>query len=164
MAVSKALVVRQPWANLICEGHKVWELRSKGCNIRGRVAIAESGSGHLIGEATITGCQVVALRDAEGVLIPPPNDREKFVLLDANMNLHGVSVQELNKFKYQTIWAWTLSNAVLYSERVPYQHPRGAVSWVKLAQPALSKNKKVLRRPAAAKLRRPAAAEKGRRK
>ena len=143
--VSKALVVRQPWANLICEGHKVWELRSKNCKFRGRVAIAASGSGHLVGEATITGCQVVAVRDAEGVLMPPPSDPDKFVLRDFNLNLHGVTVQELGKFKYQTIWAWTLTEPVKYPEPIPYKHPRGAVSWVTLAAP---KKKPVLRRPA----------------
>lgn len=118
------------------------------------MAIAASGSGHLIGEVTITGCQVVAVRDAEGVLMPPPSDPDKFVLHDFNMNLHGVTRKELSKFKYQTIWAWTLTEPVKYPEPKAYQHPRGAVSWVTLAPPAPSKkNKAALRRPAAVKKR-----------
>ena len=35
----KALIVREPWIDLILDGHKTWELRTQPTSIRGRIAL-----------------------------------------------------------------------------------------------------------------------------
>eukprot|EP00438_Fugacium_kawagutii_P036359 Skav221513 [mRNA] locus=scaffold5053:53540:55329:+ [translate_table: standard] len=57
-----ALLLRPPWAQLVVAGEKVWELRSTAVHRRGRIAIAESGSGILLGEVTIVDCVRVGRR------------------------------------------------------------------------------------------------------
>jgi len=40
--IMRALAVRQPYASLIVNGHKIWEMRSRPTNIRGRIGIYSS--------------------------------------------------------------------------------------------------------------------------
>lgn len=56
MTISRILIVRSPYARLIVQGRKTWELRSKATKIRGRIGIAEAGSKAVIGEVDLTGC------------------------------------------------------------------------------------------------------------
>ena len=51
---TQALIVKEPWATMLCNGSKTMEIRgSKTSKVGERIAIARSGSGLLIGEVTI---------------------------------------------------------------------------------------------------------------
>ena len=47
--IDRLLVVADPWAILLVSGVKTWELRTTSSKIRGRVGIAEKGTGTVIG-------------------------------------------------------------------------------------------------------------------
>ena len=75
----KAIVVKKPWAAMLVSGEKVWELRGKRTGHRGRVAIAESGTGALIGECVLIDCKPVGHRGPGEALVPPQLHPENFL-------------------------------------------------------------------------------------
>lgn len=110
--ITRALIVKKHWLDKILNEGKLWEMRSTKTNVRGKIGLIESGSGHVIGEIEITGCSLYP--------IPKTKDLIKF---------HKVEDLELlNKWKY----AWYLSNPKRYFKPKPYKHAKGAVVWVKL--------------------------------
>lgn len=113
---TRALLVRDPWAGLIVDGLKVWELRGSRTSVRGRIAIARSGSGTLIGSATLV-----------DVIGPIPE-----VELPRDFARHWVKPDRAAQVGYERVFAWVMSDAVRYSEPIRYTHPPGAVIWVKL--------------------------------
>lgn len=111
--VQRALIVRKEHLDHIFDDGKVFEMRSTRTNIRGRVGLIEAGSGLVYGEVDLVGCGN-AISDAHAVEM---------------MEYHQVdNLELLKKWKYP----WFLSNPVRYKEPVPYDHPAGAVIWVKL--------------------------------
>ena len=109
----RALVIKPKWLDLILSGRKTWEIRGKRTNVRGVVALAQSGTGHLVGEATVTNCFELQLADM-------PNHVDKHC------------IQDLSIVKYDQIFAWELRNAKRFLEPKCYEHKQGAVIWVKL--------------------------------
>lgn len=111
-----ALTIQEVWLQKILEGSKSWELRGCRCikHLGQRIALAQSGLGMLVGEATIGECFNVT-----DVLWEP-----------ANMSKH--QVQDRCLVKYCPVYAWTLQDVVRYSEPRPYKRPPGAISWVSL--------------------------------
>ena len=93
---------------------KIWEMRSTKTDIRGKIGLIESGSGLIVGEANLVDCQK----------IPTDKNRQRQLYF-----YHKVDDFELLK-KWN--WAWILNNVVKYKNPIPYQHPQGAVIWVKL--------------------------------
>merc|ERR1711904_726325 len=71
------------------------------------------GSGHLVGEARVTGCIQLNKEDL-------PNHKDKHCIEDASI------------VKYRKIFAWVLEDARRYSTPRPYHHPMGAITWVRL--------------------------------
>ena len=112
----RALVVGAPFARLICEGVKTWEMRSAETHVRGRVGIIQTGTGLIIGEATLVDClePVKTMTQAK-----------------ATQDKHRV--EDLSLLRKWSV-PWLLKDAELYDEPIPYDHPRGAVVWVKLKQ------------------------------
>ena len=53
----RALIVRAPYAAQIMNDLKPIEYRCRATNVRGRIGIIEGGTGTVIGEVTLTGCQ-----------------------------------------------------------------------------------------------------------
>lgn len=47
--VRRALLIKQKWLDLILAGDKDWELRSTATRIRGRIFLAQSGTGLIKG-------------------------------------------------------------------------------------------------------------------
>ncbi|MBE0506764.1 MAG: ASCH domain-containing protein [Marinospirillum sp.] len=111
--IDRALIVRQPWIDLILSGEKTWEMRSRSTRVRGRIGLIEQGTGLIVGEVSLTG------------VLKNISDQTAFMQQDRHR------VQDLNLLEH---WnhAWILSGAVRYETPVPYVHPRGAVTWVKL--------------------------------
>lgn len=113
----KALVIREPWIDLILDGKKTWELRTKPTSIRGRIALIRQGSGEIAGVANLVDV-LPSLR---------PED------LADSIPFHGVPAsrhQEVAANNWLT--PWVLVDARRLTAPVPYTHPSGAVTWVDL--------------------------------
>ena len=111
--MDRALIIRQPWIDMILNGEKTWEMRSKPTKIRGRIGLIEQGTGLIVGECNLDDV-------AESV--------DNFNI-GYGQHLHKVDdLDLLEKWKYP----WVLSGAQRYEKPIPYKHPRGAVTWVKI--------------------------------
>ena len=111
--MDRALIIRKPWIDLILNGEKTWEMRSAPTNIRGRIGLIEQGTGNIVGECYL---------DYVGVSVDN---------LDIGYGHHKHKVDDLSlleKWKYP----WVLSRALRYEKPIPYKHPKGAVTWVKI--------------------------------
>ena len=114
----KALIIRSKWLDLILDGKKTWELRTRPTKIRGRIALIRAGSG--VVEAT-----------AELVECLPALDRDQF---SRTRTFHGVS-PDLEDAVLESGWTtpWVLSGVRKLDMPIPYQHPSGAVVWVEVS-------------------------------
>merc|ERR1712066_1216612 len=108
-----ALVVKKKWLDLILSGKKTWEIRGTSTKNRRVVRLAQSGSGHLVGEIKITNCLRVSAED-----------------LVRNVDKHCIA--DLGIVKYRHIFAWVLACPKRYDEPMPYHHPVGAIMWINL--------------------------------
>jgi hypothetical protein len=115
----KALLVKQPWIDLILEGRKNWELRSSSTKVRGQIALVESGSGTVVGVCELVGVAgPLTLGD-----------------LRRSVRRHRVPAAQLGPAPpYRRTHAWVIENARRLLEPIRYSHPRGAVIWVNLAK------------------------------
>jgi len=109
-----ALIVKRPWTKLILDGKKSWEIRSQPTNMRGVVKLAESGTGKLVGQVRIVDC--LKIKKAE---------------FCKHVRKHRVASLK-DTLGYKTIYAWVLKDAVRYMNPPRYEHPPGAIIWVKL--------------------------------
>lgn len=110
-----ALIIRAPWVDLILEGRKTWELRSRATNVRGRIALARQGTGLLVATAEIA--EVRARLTLEELLQAP--------------DLHGVPPEQAHAIAAKGwLTPWVLADIRRFAAPVPYAHPRGAVTWV----------------------------------
>lgn len=110
-----ALCIKPPFAQLVVEGHKTWEIRSFRTQKREKIAIAMSGSRTLIGEVDIVDC----------------------ICLDEDLLRNSFSkhrVRDLSCFLGRQLFAWVLKSPKQYSPPKPYEHPPGAISWVCLGK------------------------------
>lgn len=113
----RALVIASPHIDRILNGDKTWEMRSRGCNIRGTIGLIRKGSGQIVGTVEISGTQGPFNLDA----------------LLANQDKHRIESELLSNPAFAK-WniAWVLKNVRRLSTPVSYRHPNGAQSWVKL--------------------------------
>ena len=108
------LVIRDPYASMVVKGIKIWEIRAQPCRMRKRVCIGCGGK--IIGEATIVDC-----RPMTGAMYK-------------QVNMHRVqNFDMIQSWKEGTqLWAWVFTNPRKYTTAIPYDHPRGAINWVKI--------------------------------
>src|SRR5690554_5374478 len=110
--MKKGLIIQKVWLDKIFDEGKTWEMRSTKTKITGKIGLIEAGSGMIVGEANLLGCC-----------------NEAIELNDKHFDKHKVKdIELLKKWKY----AWVLADAIRYENPIPYEHPQGAVIWVKL--------------------------------
>lgn len=109
------LIIKKQFLDKIFSGVKTWELRGSKTHKRGRIALIESGSGKVMGECYLLDCI-------------GPLDEQTF---SNNSNKHCSSSDFKDK-TYKNLFAWVLKDAKRYSKPHPYNHPSGAIIWVKL--------------------------------
>jgi hypothetical protein len=96
---------------------KTWEIRGSATNIRGRIALIRGGSGLMVGTCRLADCRG-PLTLAE--------------MLD-NVHRHQIPAARLrDAMPYPKTYAWVISDARTLAKPVAYQHPNGAVIWVRL--------------------------------
>ena len=111
--MDRALIIKQQWLPLIFDGEKIWEMRSTSTLVRGRIGLIEAGTGLIVGEANL-------------VDVRPPLSRAEAA---ATKKYHQVDdLLLLIKWKYP----WVLQGARRYETPIAYNHPKGAMIWVKL--------------------------------
>jgi hypothetical protein len=124
------LIIKLKWLDLILSGQKTWEIRSTATTKREVVALIESGSGHVLGQARITDSVVLSLTD-----------------LQNNVEKH--CIQDLSTITYAKSHAWVLTETLRFKVPQPYEHPQGAIVWVDMGSVALRKVPKSIQATAA---------------
>jgi hypothetical protein len=118
MPPTHGLIIKKQWLTKILAGTKTWELRGRNTTIRGKIALIQAGSGKIFGT-----CELV---DALWPLSMGD--------LKANVDKHQVLREDLMNVtkRYKNVYAWVLRNAERLKEPVSYEHPKGAVVWVRI--------------------------------
>lgn len=114
----RGLMVRDPFASQILNGEKIWEIRGRPTQIRGPVVIVKSGTGHAYG--TVNLIRVLGPLDVEDLVEAkelPASER-------AEIKSDGLP--------YAKTYAYVFSDPKWFVRPVPYKHPSGAVTWVRL--------------------------------
>jgi len=112
--ITHALIIREEPLAKILAGKKTWEIRGSATKRRGRIALVQSKSRLVVGTAELVDVRgplsLAELRDA--------SHRSQF---------------RPSELPYRSTFAWVLCGARRLRNPVPYEHPPGAVIWVKLA-------------------------------
>jgi ASCH domain len=113
----KGLIIDEPWIGKILRGEKVWEMRTTGTAVRGRIALIRKGSGTVVGTTSLV--------DSIGPL--------DMIACRAHRDKHAIpSSQDDALLRWNH--AWVLEGACPLVHPVPYEHPNGAVIWINLAE------------------------------
>jgi ASCH domain len=116
----RGLLVRDPYATQLLNGEKIWELRGKATQIRGTIAIIKSGTGRVYGTVRLVRVLgPLALDDLVLAHELPRDEREEF---------------RRDGLPYAKTYAYVLSDPRWFERPIPYHHPSGAVTWVRLPE------------------------------
>lgn len=107
------LIIKEKWLRLILSGLKSWEIRGSRTNKRGTIYLIQSGSSHIMGQVDIVDCIELT--------------KERY---EENRGKHCIGAG-WESLPYSVPYAWVLENYVQYQKPIPYNHPQGAVIWVK---------------------------------
>jgi hypothetical protein len=108
------LVMKAPWLDLILSGKKTWEIRGTQTTQRGTIHLALSGAGgQIAGQCRIAKSYTI--------------DRKT---LSKHFAKHRI--EDLSIVTYRTPHVWEISHARRYKQPFVYDHPQGAVNWVRL--------------------------------
>ncbi len=118
LALTHGLIIRQPWLDRILEGQKTWEIRGTNTQIRGPIALIQSGLGRIVG--------LVHLVDVQRL------SAEAF---HAGVAHHTITDWAQHSLPYPTCYAWVLAHPIRLPQSIAYTHPRGAVRWVRFRPP-----------------------------
>lgn len=113
----RALIVDEPWLELILAGDKDWEMRSRRTSVRGTVGLIRKGSGLVVGSVEI----IDSL---------PACSLEDMLAYQARHRIPAGRLHELASWRHP----WVMRNPLRWAKPVPYRHPQGAVVWVRLEQ------------------------------
>lgn len=108
----KGLIVREPFASMIVDGEKVWEIRKSRTKVRGEILILSGGK---------------ALGEAELVDVLGPFRVEE---LAKHADKHRVDPQFLREYSGgKPLYAWVLRNARRFDRAKKVKMARGAQVW-----------------------------------
>jgi hypothetical protein len=110
------LLVHTEWLHLILSGSKSWELRGSRTNIRERIGLAASGSGLVFGTVELSDC-----------IGPLPRQE-----LSNTFDKHRVNELRLLQVRYRSVFAWVMKDPDPFGKPIPFDHPTGAVIWVRV--------------------------------
>jgi hypothetical protein len=114
------LIIRSPYIDKILKGEKVWEIRGTSTKKRGSIALIKAGSKCVVGF-----CKIV---DVIG-----PLTKEQFC---KSFVYHQDDIEEVcnSGLPYLNTFAWVLKDVQPLEKPIPYNHPAGAITWVKLPE------------------------------
>jgi hypothetical protein len=113
----KGLVIDQPWIGMILRHEKIWEMRSRPTNVRGPIALIQKGTGTIVGTARLVD-SAPELRTDE---------------MSAHFPKHRIPDEMVRSLGFKWLTPWVLWDVNRLSKPVPYDHPKGAVTWVNLS-------------------------------
>lgn len=114
--ITKGLLIASPHIERILDGEKTWEMRTRHFRHRGPIALIQSGSGHIVGVASIV--------ESRG-----PLDLQELI---ENEHRHRIPAARLNDAFSKYRFAWILDNVRKLPRPIPYHHRAGAQSIVNL--------------------------------
>lgn len=119
MIIEKALVIREPWIDLILSGQKTWEMRGQRPSYRGWIGLIRKGSGRV--------SAIARLAD-----VGHPLSEDEMV---ANFDKHRIPAAMIRSGEVAK-WTtpWKLSDIRVLRQPVPYHHPNGAITLFGLEQ------------------------------
>jgi hypothetical protein len=126
MAITKGLIIAEPWIGLILSGEKTWEMRAQATSYRGWFGLIPKGSGAVDG--------IARLADVGARLT-----HNEMLENKARHRIPGAMIRSGEVAKWSV--PWILADVFRLPAPVPYRHRSGAVTWVELdaeAQAALS--------------------------
>lgn len=111
--IEKALVIREPWIDLILSGQKSWEMRGQRPSFRGWLGLIRKGSGRV-------SC-IARLVDVGH----PLTDDEMVASFDMH-RIPETMIRSGEVAKWTT--PWKLADIRVLRQPVPYSHPNGAIT------------------------------------
>jgi hypothetical protein len=115
--IERALLIREPWINLILQGKKIWEMRSQPTRIRGPIGLIRQGSGLVVGTASLTDSGPALTRD----------DYMRY------RDEHAIPESMLDVvLSRRWVFPWVLSDIRPLPQPVRYRHGSGPVIFVTL--------------------------------
>lgn len=123
----KALIIKEPHVSNILNGLKTWEIRGSSVKYRGRLFLAQSGTGLVVGECILTDvCGPLTYEELVSSPYIPQSQRD--------MHIADNRLPYLKKNGDSRTYGWVLSSAKRLQMPVPYHHPQGAVIFVDLKE------------------------------
>jgi hypothetical protein len=117
------LVIREPWIDYILAGTKTWELRSTRTSYPKKIALIRKGSGRVVGTANLVGCEAPIANESEFA-----RTRKYHQVPSFSMAAKG-----------NWLTPWVLASVKALDQPIAYEHPAGAVIWVKLPARTIKK-------------------------
>lgn len=116
MSDIKGLIIKEKWLNRMFAHQKLWEIRSSGTKVRGRIYLIQSGSKTIVGECCIVDCIKL-----------------NYDIFEQNRHIHTIE-KNYNELTYKNPYAWIIDKDSIkkYENPIPYEHPSGAIIWVNL--------------------------------
>lgn len=116
------LIIKKEWLDLILSGKKTLEIRGSDTHKVGQtVYLLESGTHRVCGT-----CKIV---ESFPICASPHWNQER------HRHCVNISWEELIK-RYKVPYAWELSEVEKWEDVSYYNHPKGAVIWVKNVEPS----------------------------
>jgi len=107
------LIIKKKWLDLILDGDKEIEIRGHNTKKRGVIALIESGTGMIKGEVELF------------------NSTPFSEKIQGLYSMHWLTDHQIHHLGYKNPHAWWMEFPVKYENPIPYDHPQGAVMWVK---------------------------------
>jgi len=114
--VTRGIIIRSPFVDWILQGKKKWEIRGRNTNVRERIGLIRGGSGFIVGTCNLVDVVgPLSLRQYKG-----------------SARKAGIQPGDIRELPYPQSYAWVLEDVRRLKHPISYNHPTGAVIWVRL--------------------------------